>query len=106
MTPVSAASTTSGETPLDMATCLKEFSQSLKPSAAVVALRGPRGRGTKDRRRRKRHHDPKVQVGKIRESSETFPHKAKPFEPGVRRRLRKARSEERLEEPDPIGRDR
>jgi hypothetical protein len=38
--------------------------------------------------------------------SETIAHKAEPFEPGVRRRLRKAGHEERLEEPDPIGRDR
>ena len=52
---------------------------------------------------RKRHPDPKVPVGNVRELSETFTHKAKPFEPGVRRRLRKARSEERLEELDPIG---
>ena len=55
---------------------------------------------------RKRHPDPKVQVGNVRELSKTFPHKAKPFEPGVCRRLPKALSEERLEEPDPIGRDR
>jgi hypothetical protein len=41
-------------------------------------------------------------VGNVRELPETFPHKAKPFEPGVRRRLREARSEERLEEPDPV----
>ena len=55
---------------------------------------------------RKRYPDPKVPVGNVRELSETFPHKAKPSELGFRRRLRKARSEERLEEPDPIGRDR
>jgi hypothetical protein len=32
---------------------------------------------------RKRHPDPKVQVGNVPELSKTLSHKAKPFEPGV-----------------------